>query len=467
MMRPAERAYASTFDVAIIGAGVVGCAAFREFSLAGARTVLVERDRDIINGASKGNSAILHTGFDAVPGSLEARCVQSGYAEYRRIRERLNLPLIETSALVVAWNAEQLARLPAILERAAANGVTDACLLSAREVLAREPNLAAGVAGAVLVPGESVIDPWSAPLAYAQQAIANGGRVLLGAEVTSGTLEGGLWRLATSAGAIAARVVINCAGNFGDLVEAIARPSPFRIKPRKGQYVVFDKSAYPLLRAVILPVPTERTKGVVITRTAFGNILVGPTAEDQDERRVATIERPVLEHLLDQATRMIPSLAEHPVTATFAGLRPATEFSDYQIEAVENRRWITVGGIRSTGLTGALGIARHLRELHELHFGPLGDLVAPAWTPVPNLTEERPRPYAAPGRSEIVCHCELVTREEIEGAIEGALPAATLGGLKRRTRCMMGRCQGFFCSRRIAELVRGRIAGLELETAGR
>jgi len=448
-------------DVAIIGAGVVGCAVFRELVLAGLRCILVERDADILAGASKGNSAILHTGFDATPGSLEAACVREGYRRYREIHARLNLPVLETGALVVAWSEEELARLPGIVAQAHENGVWDAVQIGAAAVYAREPGLAAGVMGGVWVPGEAVIDPWSAPLAYALQGLANGGVVRRNAEVTGGALAEDVWNLSIrGAVPVRSKIVVNCAGNYGDIVEAIARPSPFAVKPRKGQFVVYDKQAYDLIGAIILPVPTARTKGIVITRTAFGNLLVGPTAEDQEERRLATVETAVLEALVAAGERMLPGLAGMEVTTAYAGLRPATQFKDYQIEAVAERKWITVGGIRSTGLTGALGIAAHVRGLHEAHFGASVPLPDPVWPRVPNLTEAFARPYAQPGRSEIICHCEGVTRDEILAALEGPLAAGSIGGVRRRTRCMMGRCQGFYCSRRVLELAASRIAGV-------
>jgi glycerol-3-phosphate dehydrogenase len=306
-----------------------------------------------------------------------------------------------------------------------------------------------------------VIDPWSAPLAYALQGLANGGVVRRNAEVTGGVLGADGWTLEIKGGApVRSRIAVNCAGNYGDLVEAIARPSPFTITPRKGQFVVYDKPAYELARSIILPVPTARTKGIVITRTAYGNLLVGPTAEDQADRRVATVERTTLQALMAAGERMLPGLAGMEVTTAYAGLRPATQFKDYQIEALADRRWITVAGIRSTGLTGALGIARQVRGLYEAHFGALFPLNDPVWPEVPNLTEALARPYAGPGRSEMICHCELVTRDEIVAALAGPLPAGTIGGLRRRTRCMMGRCQGFYCSRRVLELAAPFIPGL-------
>ena len=445
------------YQVAVIGGGVVGCAVLRAFALAGARAILLERGSDILSGASKANSALLHTGYDAPAGSLELACVREGYDAYLDIRERLNLPLVETSALIAAWTEAEQARLPELLAHAEANGVEGVITLDRREVLRRTPSLNPGVRGAVLIPGEHVIDPWSAPLAYALQAIANGAEVQRNCEVKGGELNGGQWRLETIRGPVTAEVVVNCAGLFGDLVESMVREPPFAIAPRKGQFVVFDKSAASLVDTVILPVPTEATKGVLVAPTAFGNVLVGPTAEAQDDRDSAAIDTATLKMLVRRAAEIVPGLAKHPVTATYAGLRPATQFKDYQIEALAERHWITVGGIRSTGLTGALGIAAQVRRLYERNFGPLRDIAKPVWTPVPNLAENRPRPYQRGGSGEIVCHCEAATRGEIEGALAGPLPATDLSGLKRRTRCMMGSCQGFYCTWRIAQLAAGRI----------
>src|SRR5262245_27597802 len=449
-----------TFDVAIIGAGVVGCAIFRRLCLGGVRTALLERGADILSGASKGNSAMLHTGYDGMADSLELACVRAGYVEYMQIHRDLNLPLLETGGLLVAWSEVEAARLPAILTDAKRNGLADVHAIDRAELRRREPRLGPDALAAVVIPGEHIIDPWSPSLAYVLQGIAHGGEVRRRCAVTGGDRRATGWRLATSTGPIEAAVVINAAGNYGDLVEAIARPSPFRIRPRKGQFVVFDKPGARLIRSSILPVPTERTKGVMVCRTAFGNVIVGPTAEDQDDRADTSVDGVQLAALIDKGRRILPALTGETVTATYAGLRPATEFKDYQVEALPDRHWITVGGIRSTGLTGALGIAQHVAGLYTQHFGRLATNQPPIWTPVPNLAEHVERPYQRLGYGEIVCHCELVTRGEIEAALAGPLPAGDLGGLKRRTRCMMGRCQGFYCSARVAELAAGHLPDL-------
>ncbi len=447
------------FDVAIIGAGVVGAAIFRRLALGGLDCLLIERGADILSGVSKANSAMLHTGFDAPPGSLEQACIRAGYAEYREIHERLNLPILETGGLLVAWTAEELAKLPAIVAQAHENGVGDVRQIEAADVLRREPHLAGDALGGVVVPGEHVIDPWSAPLAYVLQGIAHGGAVARGVSVNGGDFDGRTWQLATPKGLIESRIVVNAAGLQGDIVEAIARPSPFTIKPRKGQFVVYDKPASRLIGACIMPVPSERTKGVMMARTVFGNLLVGPTAEEQEDREHQAVEHEQLGMLIARGVRMLPDLARESVTALYAGLRPATQFKDYQIEALADRNWITASGIRSTGLTGSLGIAKHVAGLYAKHFGEMKE-VAPIWTPVPNLAEHRPRRYREPGYGEIVCHCELATRAEIEAALSGPLPAGDIGGLKRRTRAMMGRCQGFYCSAHVAAIADGRVAGL-------
>ncbi len=448
-------------DVIVIGGGVVGCAVTRRFALRGAKVVLLERGGDILTGASKANSAILHTGFDAPPDSLELACIKAGYREFMEIGARMNLPVLRTGALVVAWNEEQMNALDRIVAQARENAVADVGRISGAELLAREPGLAGSALGAVEIPGEMVIDPWSTPLAYLKQAVTAGAQARFNIAVTGGDFDGKNWRLETSQGPFAARIVVNCTGTDGDITEAICRVPDFEIRPRKGQFLVYDKSAAALIRAIILPVPSPTTKGVVLTRTIFGNLLLGPTAEEQRDRHQARVSRAGLAALIETGAGMLPGLVHHPVTATYAGLRPATQFKDYRIEAVAGKNWIGVNGIRSTGLTGALGIAAHVERLCARSFPGLlaRREVRVGWPHMPMLAEHRPRAWQKGDGSEIVCHCERVTRAEIEAALEDPLlPARTLGGLRRRTRAMMGRCNGFYCSARIARLSAGRIA---------
>ena len=447
-------------DVAIIGGGVVGCAVARRMALEGASVVLIEKAADILDGASKGNSAILHTGFDAPVGTLEWECVQKGYYEYLAIHESLNLPLLRSGALVAAWTEEEEARFPDILKKGSENGIKDLSLLTKSEALGLEPQLSKDIRAAIAVPREYVIDPWSAPLAYLMQALENGGQALFNAGVTGGEFTGSGWRLNTARGTVLARYVINSAGLYGDILDQdVLGASEFTIKPRKGQFVVFDKAANNLLKSIVLPVPTKRTKGIVLFPTIFGNLMVGPTAEEQDERDDASVDTEILNDLHAQAIQKIPALAYIPVTATYAGIRPATERPEYRIIEDRERNWISLGGIRSTGLTSALGIAQHVHGLLVGQGGAFTPVVNPSIPRVPNLAEHLPRDCETPGYGEIVCHCEMVTQREIKAVLESKLmPAGSLDGLKRRTRATMGRCQGFYCSARLAELTEGKFA---------
>ena len=446
------------YDVVVIGGGVVGCAMVRRFTLEGARVLLLEKSPDILSGASKGNSAILHTGFDAPTASLELQCMKDGYREYLDIRSKMSLPLLETGAMVVAWNEADLHKLKGIVQQAHDNGVADVSLIDRQQVHALEPYLALNALGAARVPGEFLIDPWSAPLGYLLQALMHGAEVKFNTQVDGGRFDGQIWSLETTAGMIRGKTIINCAGLFGDVLEQkLLGQSSFSIHPRKGQFVVFDKAASRYLTNIILPVPNERTKGIVLTRTVYGNLLVGPTAEEQQDRIHAGLDSEVLQQLVDAAVERIPQLEGMPVTATYAALRPASDKKEYRVGRVEGKNWITVGGIRSTGLTAALGIAKHVFSLYQERHVPL-PATSLQWPALPNLAEHLPRDYQRPGYGEIICHCEMVTLREIENALASALPPGDLGGLKRRTRACMGRCQGFYCGARVAELSAGHLA---------
>ncbi|MCA2377975.1 NAD(P)/FAD-dependent oxidoreductase [Agrobacterium sp. 22-211-1] len=446
------------FDVAVIGAGVVGCAVARRFALAGAKVVVIEKGADILSGASKANSAILHTGFDAPEGSLELELVKAGRAEYLSIHGQMGLSLVETGALVCAWNPDEAERLAAIAEQGRRNGISELGLLTARQARETMPGLSGHLTAALEVSGEHIIDPWSAPLGYLTQAVGLGAQLVRNAEVLSGSFDGA-WRIETTAGPILAASIVNAAGLFGDIVDArLGLVSEFTIMPRKGQFVVLDKAARRHVPRIVLPVPTEITKGIVVCPTAFGNVLVGPTAEEQDDRERATVETATLEALLKRGAEIVPALASISVTAVYAGLRPASEKKHYRISERPDRRAITLGGVRSTGLSAALGLAQHALTLHA-GFGTRFDL--PLSVPdvtMPNLTETCERDWQRADHGEIICHCELVTRREIDATFSSPVPPGDFGGLRRRTRAGMGRCQGFYCNARLAAMTGDRLA---------
>jgi len=444
------------YDIAIIGGGIVGCAVARRMTLAGAKVILIEKAPDILAGASKGNSAILHTAFDAPQNSLELQCIQAGYTEYLDIHLSMNLPMLKTGALLAAWSAEEEAKFDGILTQAANNGVADLKLLSSAEAIQKEPNLSSNILAAIEVPREYVIDPWSAPLAYLTQAVENGAQALFNTEVSGGGFDK-YWTLETNHGQLQANHIVNCAGLYGDILNKnIFGRSDFEIRPRKGEFVVFDKAASKLLKNILLPIPTEITKGIVIFPTIFGNIAVGPTADEQEGRSDTSVAKENLEALYSFGLDKIPALKDVPITATYAGIRPATEKKHYRVSHDSEQNWITLGGIRSTGLTASLGLAQHVELLFQNQGVSFNKIASPTIPTMPNLAEHLERDWQKPGVDEVVCHCELVTRREIENSMKSTLPAGSLEGLKRRTRVTMGRCQGFYCSARLSEITEGK-----------
>ncbi|MEM0905870.1 MAG: FAD-dependent oxidoreductase [Pseudomonadota bacterium] len=451
-----------SFDVVIIGAGVVGAAAARRLAREGARVAVLEKALEPLDGASKGNSAILHTGFDAPVGSLEQQCVAQGRDIFLTIREDLGLPLHETGAFVLAWSEDEAEKLSALLNQAHMNGVSDAEMVPRKNILSAEPNLSDRVVAGFRVPGEHIIDPWSTPYAYLTEALSIGAQLFRNCEVLSGAWDGTDWTITTSTGTLKAGAIVNCAGLFGDVVEQrLLGAKTLTIKPRKGQFVVFDKAAARLVRSILLPVPTERTKGVVLCPTIFGNVLVGPTAEEQESRTDASVDTETLRQLHHIAVTMVPALKHCEVTAHYAGIRPATERKEYRITARPEQRYVHLGGIRSTGLSSALGLAEHLVATHGDALGLARSSHVTATqaplSPSPQLSDYHPRDYMKAGNGGVVCHCELVTRRDIETALNHPIPPRTLAGLKRRTRVCMGRCQGFYCLANVAALTEGRL----------
>ncbi|TGB14826.1 FAD-dependent oxidoreductase [Streptomyces sp. MZ04] len=459
------------YDVTVVGAGVVGSAIARELARHHRlRVALVEASGDVGDGTSKANTAILHTGFDAVPGSLEARLVREGQRLLAAYAAETGIPVEPVGALLVAWDEEQLAALPSLLDKARRNAYTAARIIDADEVRARQPHLGPGALGALDVPGESIICPWTTTLAYATQAVRGGVDLHLNCHVEDGDREdypgGGCRELATSRGVVRTRYLINAAGLHADeLDQRSLGDGDFTVTPRRGQLIVFDKLARDLVRHILLPVPTALGKGVLVAPTVYGNVLLGPTAEELDDKTATGTTADGIDTLRAKGGRILPALLDEEITTVYAGLRAATEHDDYQIHASAEERWITVGGIRSTGLTASMAIAAYVVDLLAETAGPELDLThAGALDPVrmPNLGEAFPRPYQRadliatdPAYGSIVCHCERVTRGEIRDALISTVPPGSLDGLRRRTRARGGRCQGFYCGAAVRELFDG------------
>jgi glycerol-3-phosphate dehydrogenase len=452
-------------DVLIVGAGVVGTAIARTLAGYQLSIVLVDAAVDVGTGTSKANTAILHTGFDTEPGSRESQLLCRGSRLLGDYAGLAGIPVERTGALLVAWNPEQEAALPGIAAKARRNGVTDVLPRTSAELYQAEPHLGPGARAGLLIPGESIICPWTTTLAYATEAVRAGVRLLLGTQVQD--VRPGLEKheVRTSRGLLRCRWLINAAGLYSDQIDRMLGGSSFTITPRRGELIVFDKLARPLLSAILLPVPTARTKGVLIAPTVYGNVLLGPTAEDVEDRADTATTAAGLAGLLDAGRRLLPGLAAEEVTASYAGLRAATEHRDYQIRVDEKLRYACAGGIRSTGLSASLGIAEYLTG----ELGAAGLKLISRETPgppvMPYIGQTGVRPYQDPARiaadpeyGRIVCHCERVSRGEIRDALASTLPPADLDGLRRRTRAGNGRCQGFYCAATVSDLLAGGAA---------
>lgn len=448
-----------TYDVTVVGAGVVGTAIARELAGYRLRTALVDASDDIGNGTSKANTAILHTGFDAVPDSLEARLVREGHHLLTAYAAQSGIPVERVGALLVAWDADQLALLPQLLAKAGRNGYHAARIIGPDELEEREPHLGPGALGALDVPDESIICPWTTPLAFATQAVRAGVHLHLNCRVLDIADEPGVHALTTSRGTLRTRYLVNAAGLYADEIDRLLGHEVFTVTPRRGQLIVFDKLARELVRHILLPVPTAAGKGVLVAPTVFGNVLLGPTSEELDDKTATGSTADGLHLLREKGRRILPALIDEEITAVYAGLRAATGQEDYRIQEYPGRRYVAVGGIRSTGLTASMAIAAHVTGL----FARTGlELGAPRRLPpvtVPNLGEAFPRPYRRadliakdPAYGTLVCHCEHVTLGEIRDALSSTVPPRSLDGLRRRTRARGGRCQGFYCGAAVRAL---------------
>jgi len=409
----------------------------------------VEAGPDVGTGTSKANTALLHTGFDAKPGTLEAQLVTRGNVLLEDYAKRVGIPVARIGALLVAWNAEQLAELPGIVERSHANGYTEIRNVDVDELYRREPHLGAGAQGALEIPDEGIVCPFTTPLAYATEAVLGSCDLRLNTRVTGARRDGAGFLLQTTSGELRARFLVNAAGLYSAEVDRLLGHERFTVKPRRGELIVFDKLARPLLNHIALAVPTRTTKGVLVSPTVFGNLILGPTAEDVERKDDTSSTAEGLAYLRAEGARIVPELLGHEVTAVYVGLRAATEHSDYQIDVDD--RYACVGGIRSTGLTASLAIAEYVRDA----LGDAGLRLSPKADPpdvrMPNIGELAPRPYEQGGR--VVCFCERVTLGEIEAALSSTIPPVDLDGLRRRTRVLMGRCQGFYCGARVRALL--------------
>lgn len=445
------------FDIAVIGAGVVGAAIARDLSRYDLKVVLLEANADFGDESSKGNSALMTEGHDTPAGTLERNLVVRGYQRYMAEAPALGLPMRKTGAVMLSWTDEQRATVEKLVEEAHAEGFHNIHLLNGDEVAKRWPQFRPGVLSAQWMPDEVIADPFSTPYAYVLDAVTNGVAFWRPWRVSRADRNGKGWRLSSESGEVLeAGLVINAGGIRADLVEGLAGYRNFTMKPRRGQYILLDKPARAIHDVIAYPTPTPASRGILISPTIFGNVLVGPTAEEVDDRDDRGVTETGLAALRKAIDDMVPALRDMPVNTVYAGMRPATNHSEYQIIPRFDERWLTVAGIRSTGFSGALGIAEYVMSLVFPQVFDVKPMKPVQAVRVPDLSETSVRPWADPEKiaadpsyAEMLCHCERISVGEVRDALNSPVPPGSIKGLKRRTRAMFGRCQGFYCGARV------------------
>jgi glycerol-3-phosphate dehydrogenase len=461
-----------TVDIIVIGGGVVGCMTARALSRYPLHILLIEKEHDIGMGATSANSAVVHAGYDPVPGTLKARMNVAGNALWDTLAGELGFDFERKGDYVVAVGKEELPPLEGLLLQAQRNGVPGMHFISAEEMRLREPLISPDVSGALWAPTGGLCDPFMATVAAAENAVRNGVTVLTGTAFEDFIFEGRrIVGVKTNQGDFGCRWAINAAGLHSDEVmhKAGIRPG-FKISPRRGEYSVLDRAEIQV-NNVLFPVPSEKGKGILVTTTVHGNTIVGPNSQNIDDRYDRSSTGAGMAEIWAGAQKLIPSLSPRHSVAVFAGLRACGNAAcqvpgvnhgrDFVIEIpAEVQGLVNLGGIESPGLTSSPAIAQRVVEL----LADAGEKLAPKrdWDPI-----REPRPHfrslpreeqiklikADPRYGRVICRCELVTEGEIIAEIHAPIPAVTYDAIKRRTWLGAGRCQGGFDTPRVVDII--------------
>lgn len=448
------------YDVIIIGAGVVGCVIARELSRYQVKACVIEKDEDVCNGTSKANSAISHAGFDAVPGTLKAKLNVEGNLMMEKLSKELDFPFKQTGALVVCGREADKEKLQELYDKGIKNGVKELRILDKEEVHKMEPNLAEQVVAALYAPTSGIVCPFQMTIAFAENAYANGVEFKLNTKVEQiRKVEGG-YVVETPDGIFKTRAVVNAAGVYADEIHNMVSKEKLKIVARRGDYCLLDKAAGAHVSHTIFPLPNEFGKGVLVSPTIHGNLIVGPTAMDVEDKEANNVRQEGLNFLMAKAEESVADLPMRQVITSFAGLRAHESRGDFTIgEPKDAKNFFDAAGIESPGLTSAPAIGVMVAKMvkEALHLSENKYFVAERkgiLNPQTLSKEERTALVKeCPEYGNIICRCEMVTEGEILDAIRRPLGARSLDGIKRRTRAGMGRCQSGFCSPRTMEIL--------------
>lgn len=448
------------YDVIIIGAGVTGCAVARYLSRYQGSALVLERAEDVCCGTSKANSAIIHAGFDAAHGSLMAKMNVQGNRMLPELAKELDFPFRRNSSLVVCMSEEDMPRLRALYENGVKNGVEGLEIVDAQRLHELEPNVSKNAVAALWAPTGGIVCPFNMTIALAENANANGVDFRFNTKVTGFTRGEEGWTVHTEQGDFQTRYVVNAAGVYADVLHNMVSARKLHITPRRGDYCLLDKQVGGFVSHTVFQLPGKLGKGVLVSPTVHGNIIVGPTAIDIEDRDGTNTTAAGLEELIAKAGISVDNLPIRQTITSFAGLRAHEDHHEFVIgEAEDAPGFVDCAGIESPGLTSAPAIGLTVAELlrEKLGLRKKEDFIATrkGLLDPKSLTKEA---YQAlirenPAYGQIICRCEQVTEGEIIDAIRRPLGARSLDGVKRRTRAGMGRCQAGFCSPRVLEIL--------------
>ena len=448
------------YDVIVIGGGVVGCAVARELARYRCRAALLERTEDVCSGTSKANSAIVHAGFDAKPGTAKARFNLLGNHRMETLARELDFEFCRNGSLVLCLDEAERPKLEELAARGAQNGVPGLKILSAEETRRLEPNVSPRCAGALYAPTGGIVCPFGLTIALAENACDNGVSFHFLTTVTGICPIAGGYRVETDHGPLTARAVVNAAGLYADVLHNQVSAHKLKITPRKGDYCLLDKSAGRHVRHTIFQLPGKAGKGVLVTPTVHGNLLLGPTATDVADKEDTATTAAELDYLQRKAAEGVDGLPLRAVITSFSGLRAHEAGDDFVLgEPDDAPGFFDAAGMESPGLTSAPAIGAWLAERIAAF---LGAEPRPDWKPcrkgilrAAGLPPEQRKALitAQPAYGSIVCRCEQISEGEILDALHRTLGARSMDGLKRRVRQGMGRCQGGFCTPRAMELL--------------
>ncbi|WP_319369912.1 NAD(P)/FAD-dependent oxidoreductase [uncultured Ilyobacter sp.] len=448
------------YDVAIIGAGVIGASVARELSKYDLNVVVIEKENDVSNGTTKANSAIVHAGYDAHEGTLMAKYNALGNAMFDEICEELDVPFERCGSLVLAFSEKEREHLDLLYKRGIINEIPGMELLEKDEIKKMEPNLSDNVVAGLHAKTAGIVGPWELTIALLENAAENGVNIELNQEVVDiEKIETG-YRIITQEKNFEAKVVINASGVYADKIHNMVSEETFKIKPRRGQYFVMDKTQGELVGKVIFQCPTELGKGILVTPTVHGNLLLGPDAQDMDDREDISTTTEQLEFVKEHAVKSVPGIHFRESIRSFAGLRAEGDRGDFIIEEAPGAPlFFDVAGIKSPGLSAAPAIGLDVAKMaveklggakEKADFNPKREQII-----FMELSAEEKKALIKenPQYGRVICRCENITEGEIVSSIHRKVGARTVDGVKKRCRPGMGRCQGGFCGPRVQEIL--------------